>query len=450
MNDSVFDSDPAAAAHPKNRDLRSLESSPTSVLLSRTRLSALCRAAGADDVGFVELERDTLAEQRPSILRALPWAKAFIVFVRRINRHALRAPLHSLSSLECSAGEQDIKSIIHRTTRDLEGEGVRAVGLSGAFPMEIARKGEPPFVVSLKHLAHAAGLGAMGKNRIVLHPKFGADSYLGAIALDRPVDNYGQPLAESPCLNCNLCAVTCPTGAIARDGHFSFTSCMTHNYREKLYGFVDWVHTLADSRSRRDYRRRVSDEETLSWWQSLGYQANTHCNYCVAVCPAGDEAASFLKDRKRHFHEVVRPLRERVETVHVVPGSDAEAYLSEAFPHKLVRRTGSGRAPDSIAGMMRMLPLIFQRGRSKGLAARYHFIFRGQESMEATVDIRDQRIVVEAGLTGKADLAVRADSQAWLGFVSKDRRLAWEMLRGRIRLKGSPRLLQQFGKCFPS
>jgi epoxyqueuosine reductase QueG len=427
-----------------------MEASVTPAPLSRTGLSTLCREAGTDDVGFVELERDTLAEQHQAILRALPWAKSFIVFVRRINRHALRAPLHSMSAHESTAGEQDIKSIIHLATGDLDRDGVRSVGIAGSFPMEIGRTGEPTFIVSLKHLAEAAGLGVMGKNRIVLHPKFGADIYLGAIIIDRPIDGYDQPLAESPCLNCNLCAVACPTGAIARDGHFSFPNCMTHNYREKLYGFVEWVHNLADSRNRRDYRRRVSDEETLSWWQSLGYEANTHCNYCVAVCPSGDEAASFLRDRKKHFQEVVRPLRDRVEAVHVVPGSDAETYLAEAFPHKLIRRTGSGRAPDSIAGMMRMLPLIFQRGRSKGLAARYHFSFRGKEPMEATVDIRDQQIVVEPGLTGRADLAVRADSEAWLGFVGKERHLAWELLRGRIRLRGSPRLLLQFGKCFPS
>jgi epoxyqueuosine reductase QueG len=422
----------------------------TSVPLSHTRLSDLCERAGADDVGFVEMERDTLAGQRKDVLRALPWAKTFIVFVRRLNRHAIRTPLHSLPSLECTATAQDVKNIIHCTTRELEKIGIRAAGISGSFPMELGRSGEPPFTVSLKHLAQAAGLGVMGKNRLVLHPRFGADVYLGAIAIDRPVDAYGKPLSQSPCLHCNLCAVTCPTGAIARDGYFSFTNCMTHNYREKLYGFVEWVHTLADSRDRRDYRRRVSDAETLSWWQSLGYESNTHCNYCIAVCPSGDEAASFLRDRKQHFREVVRPLRDRVEAVHVVPGSDAEVYLSDTFPHKLVRRVGSGRAPESIAGLLRMLPLIFQRGRSKGLSARYHFVFRGKESIEATVDIRDQRIVVEPGLNGKADVAVRADSEAWLGFVSRNRNLAWELLRGRIRLKGSPRLLRAFGSCFPS
>ena len=422
----------------------------TTTPLSRASLAELCRQAGADDVGFVEFDRDSLAGQRGSVLRALPWTRTFMVFVRRINRHAIRVPLRSLASAEFTASAHDVKSVIHRVTRELESDGIRAVGVSGLFPMELGRTDGPPFVVSLKHLAEAAGLGIMGKNRMVLHPRFGADIYLGAIALDRPVDGYDKPLSNSPCLNCNLCAVTCPTGAIAKDGHFSFGNCMTHNYREKLGGFVEWVHTLADSRSRKDYRRRVSDAETLSWWQSLGYEANTHCDYCVAVCPSGDEAASFLKDRKTHFREVVRPLRERRETVYVVPGSDAEAHVGHSFPHKSVRRIGSGRAPASVTQFIMMLPLVFQRGRAEGLAARYHFVFRGKEAIETTVDIRDQRIAVQSGLTGDADLTIRADSEAWLGLVTRRRIHAWQRLCGRIRLEGPPRLLKDFSKCFPS
>lgn len=418
--------------------------------LDRATLEALCRQAGADDVAFVELERSSLAGQHASISGALPWAKSFMVFVRRLNRHAIRTSIRTIASAEFQAGVHHIRAIIHDVVRDLEADGIRAAGISGMFPFEFGRTDGPPFVVSLKPLAEAAGLGLMGKNRMVLHPKFGSDIYLGAIALDGTLQSYDQPLKESPCIGCNLCAVACPTGAIAKDGHFDFGSCMTHNYREKVGGFVEWVHTIADSRDRRDYRRRVSDAETLSWWQSLGYEANTHCDYCVAVCPAGDEAAIFLADRKRHFREVVRPFRDRAEPVYVVPGSDAEAHVTATFPHKSLRRIGSGRIPGSIGFMMAMLPLTFQRGRAKGIAARYHFRFHGKETVDATVDIRDQRITVTPGLTGKADLEVQADSEAWLGFLARDRKLAWELLRGRIRLRGSPRLLQQFGRCFPS
>lgn len=414
-------------------------------------IMAICRAAGADDVAFVELDRPRLAGQRDGILRAIPWAKGFMVFARRLNRHALRSPMRSISSAEFTSGGHDVKEIIHKTVRDLEDAGVRSLGISGLFPFEFSRSDGPPFVVPLKILAEEAGLGRMGKNRMVLHPRFGADLYLGAIALDvSPQDEEaGRPLSESPCIDCNMCAVACPTGAIAKDGHFDFGSCMTHNYREKVGGFVEWVHTLADSKNRHDYRRRVSDTETLSWWQSLGYEANTHCDYCVAVCPAGDEAVSFLADRKPHFRDVVGPLRERAETVFVVPGSDAEAHVAATYPHKKIRHIGSGRSPASIANLMAMLPLVFQRGRSQGIAARYHFRFHGKETMEATVDIRDQRISVSPGLEGKADLVVRADSEAWLGFLRHERKLPWELLRGRIRLRGSPARLKEFGRCFP-
>ena len=215
-------------------------------------------------------------------------------------------------------------------------------------------------------------------------------------------------------------------------------------------GFVEWVHTLADSRNRGDYRRRVSDAETLSWWQSLGYEAITHCDYCMAVCPAGDEAPAFLANRKAHFHDVVRPLRDRDEAVYVVPGSDAATHVAKAFPHKRQRRVGRGLAAGSIRSFVGMLPHLFQRGQAKGLSARYHFRFRGREPVDATIEIRDQTIAIRTGLVGTPDLSVTADADAWLGFVAKDRSLVWELLRGRVRLRGSPRLLMAFGKCFPS
>jgi putative sterol carrier protein len=69
---------------------------------------------------------------------------------------------------------------------------------------------------------------------------------------------------------------------------------------------------------------------------------------------------------------------------------------------------------------------------------------------EATATIRDGTLQVRDGHQGIADLLVTADSETWLGFVAKERSLFWALLRRRIRIKGPPRLLVAFGKCFPS
>jgi putative sterol carrier protein len=104
----------------------------------------------------------------------------------------------------------------------------------------------------------------------------------------------------------------------------------------------------------------------------------------------------------------------------------------------------------SIRGFLRALPLVFQRGRSKGLAATYHFTFTGREPAQATIVIRDRTLKVTDGHHGEPDLRVIADGDTWLRFLRKEASLPWAFLRRRVRLKGSPRLLLAFGRCFPS
>jgi putative sterol carrier protein len=80
----------------------------------------------------------------------------------------------------------------------------------------------------------------------------------------------------------------------------------------------------------------------------------------------------------------------------------------------------------------------------------YHFTFTGKEQKEATVTIREGNLHVQEGHQGEADLSITADSETWLGFLAKERSLLWALLRRKIRIRGSPRLLLAFGKCFPS
>jgi len=63
-------------------------------------------------------------------------------------------------------------------------------------------------------------------------------------------------------------------GAISPDGAFNFNACYTHNYREFMGGFTEWIEQVADIGSRNDYRSRVTDSESASMWASLSFGAN--------------------------------------------------------------------------------------------------------------------------------------------------------------------------------
>jgi Fe-S-cluster-containing hydrogenase component 2 len=414
-------------------------------------LRQLCRDSGADDVGLVEIGRAALDDQRDDILRFFPATKTLVSFVCRMNRGPVRSPARSVANLEFHHAGDHVNEVARKVVAALDRKGVGAVNPSMGFPMEMDRFPEKIWVVSHKPVAVAAGLGHMGIHRNVIHPRFGNFILLGTVLVNAEATAYDQPLAYNPCLECKLCVAACPTGAISSDGHFNFSACYTHNYREFLGGFTDWVEQVADSKNALDYRKRVTDAESASVWQSLSFGANYKAAYCLAVCPAGEDVIGpYLTDRSGHLQTTVRPLQEKEETVYVVSGSDAEAHVARRFPRKKTKRVGNGLRPRSIRGFLGSLSNVFQPGQSAGLDATYHFTFTGAEERQATVVIRDKAVRVSEGHVGSADLRVTADSRWWLGFVAKERSLLWGLLRRKLRLKGSPRLLLAFGKCFPS
>ena len=71
------------------------------------------------------------------------------------------------------------------------------------------------------------------------------------------------------------------------------------------------------------------------------------------------------------------------------------------------------------------------------------------EEIEATVEIRDQKIVVRDGHVNEPDLAVRADSQTWVRLLAREKNIVVALLTRRVRVRGPLRLLSAFGRCFP-
>jgi putative sterol carrier protein len=118
------------------------------------------------------------------------------------------------------------------------------------------------------------------------------------------------------------------------------------------------------------------------------------------------------------------------------------------YVQKRIKRVSSGLRLTSIQSFLDALPRAFQPQQAARLEPTHNFIFTGAEQHQATVVIRNQTVEIDDGHQGTPDQHVLADSATWLAFLAKERRLIWALLRRQVRLKGSPRLLLAFGKCF--
>jgi len=422
-----------------------------SAVLSSRVLRDLALACGADDCGLVSVDDPLLAGEKPHIHRAFPAARTVLVLAGRMHREPVRSPARSVANLEFHKSGHDLDETARRIVRALEDQGVKALNPAMAFPMEMDDFPERGWIVSQKIVAEAAGLGRMGIHRSVIHPRFGSFVLFGSVLIAADLDEFSKPIDYNPCLSCKLCVAACPVGAIKPDGYYDFSACFTHNYQQFMGGFVNFVEDVASSRSTADYREKQSYAETVSRWQSLAYGPNYNAAYCIAICPAGDDVIGpYLADKAQHLKDIVDPLRSKAEPVYAVKGSDAADHAAKRYPHKRLRLVRSSARATTVKSFLWGITLGFQPGKAADLAATYHFAFTGKEATEATISIRNRKLSVVDGHVGRADLRVTVDGGEWIRFLNKETSLVRLLLTRKLRLKGPPRLLAAFGRCFPS
>jgi epoxyqueuosine reductase len=77
-----------------------------------------------------------------------------------------------------------------------------------------------------RSLAQRAGLGFIGKNRMLINPVLGPQIFLGEIittiklSTDKPITNN--------CSDCDKCIKACPTHALTTDGQFDANKCISY------------------------------------------------------------------------------------------------------------------------------------------------------------------------------------------------------------------------------
>lgn len=118
-----------------------------------------------------------------------------------------------------------------RDYHDEFGDELRSMAeaLGDRFPDHSFRAGTDSLPVLERDLARQAGLGWVGKNTCLIHPKKGSFFFIGAILSTLPVATSTE-IAELPdfCGTCTRCIEACPTGALEAPRTLNATKCISY------------------------------------------------------------------------------------------------------------------------------------------------------------------------------------------------------------------------------
>ena len=110
-----------------------------------------------------------------------------------------------------------IKEMLQRVAKRLEehAPGLRYRAFTDSAP------------VAEKSLAVRAGLGWIGRNSLVVNPRFGSMMHLGELFISEEVDEYDKPMEGVGCGTCRRCVDSCPNGAISESRTLNTSRCIS-------------------------------------------------------------------------------------------------------------------------------------------------------------------------------------------------------------------------------
>lgn len=243
---------------------------------------------GMDIVGVARAE-DIPASFPPRPASAvLPGARSMVVLGMRVLRGSLESPNPrvTFACIDTVYGEVD-RAALH-LGKLIEDHGYRAALVASIGPIEMSREsrglvGE----LSLKHAGQAAGLGVIGTSRLLLTPRWGPRVRLAGVVTDAPLEP--DPSLEADyCAGCNICAQSCPSGAISEQGKVDVMKCVRHSQKWGMAAMIRFGSELA-GKNAEEVQKQLRDPFFWNLYQAAGFRVLYDCFKCLEVCPVGKE-----------------------------------------------------------------------------------------------------------------------------------------------------------------
>jgi len=214
----------------------------------------------------------------------LPGAQSLICFGVPVPRDVYRMPAYGPEAIWRSQNltyrRLDILSL--RIAALLEESGAGAVPTFGCMPQQVNERGVIVGYLNQVRMGAVTGIGAVGRNGLLLHSRYGSRLMLGGVVTTAALPRMHSPEIDEPGCppDCRICADACPVDAImAEERQVKIMRCLAHTARTPAMSKL-WFGLLAAVRPQaaaRHMNLRAFDEHTFHV-----------CSRCVALCPYGE------------------------------------------------------------------------------------------------------------------------------------------------------------------
>lgn len=223
--------------------------------------------------GFAPVERFEGAPDQHHPANICKDARTVIVFGIQIPQGVLKSPDYHLYGMHRSyhTAYRRLDEIALDLCNFIETQGKYAAIMIPSYAPMVFHAVEPWGLLSLKHAAVLAGLGAFGRSGQMYHPAYGSRLRLAAVVTN--ADFPGDPVIDAlPCPeNCHACQKICPAGALTSEGDFQKMKCLGYAIKHAIYPLA-----LKDAAGLKHIERVIN---------TAGHDYWIDCNECVKVCP---------------------------------------------------------------------------------------------------------------------------------------------------------------------
>ncbi|MDR7866572.1 MAG: hypothetical protein RIN56_07095 [Sporomusaceae bacterium] len=197
------------------------------MLAEKIRDYALAR--GANLVGFAAAADFAAAPEGFKPQDIMPQAKGVVVLARALPKGAVASGNQVVYTAHHTSNVKQLDELARAVAVFIEEQGYTAVPVPADDPYfhwEEDRK-HGMGILSHRHAAQLAGLGVIGKNALLITPKYGNRVELVSILTDMTFAS--PPAAAALCPDgCRLCLEACPVGALDGSRSVEQIKCRTN------------------------------------------------------------------------------------------------------------------------------------------------------------------------------------------------------------------------------